>query len=70
MGIIRTIVIGFVAGPIAKFLMPGNNEPTGAVGRMDCSNRFSQNPNGTSVSFCFILIRLGLCWLSFQWSQA
>lgn len=31
MGIIWTIVIGFVAGVIAKFLMPGNNEPAGFV---------------------------------------
>jgi uncharacterized membrane protein YeaQ/YmgE (transglycosylase-associated protein family) len=29
MGIIWTIVIGFVAGVIAKFLMPGKNEPSG-----------------------------------------
>ena len=27
MGIIWTIVIGFIAGVIAKFLMPGKNEP-------------------------------------------
>jgi uncharacterized membrane protein YeaQ/YmgE (transglycosylase-associated protein family) len=31
MGIILTIVIGFVAGIIAKFLMPGENEPSGFV---------------------------------------
>lgn len=31
MGIIWTIVIGFVAGVIAKFLMPGDNEPSGFV---------------------------------------
>ena len=31
MGIILTIIIGFVAGVIAKFLMPGNNEPTGFI---------------------------------------
>ena len=31
MGIIWTIVIGFVAGVIAKFIMPGNNEPSGFV---------------------------------------
>lgn len=31
MGIIWTIVIGFVAGVIAKFLMPGTNEPSGFV---------------------------------------
>jgi len=31
MGIIWTIVIGFVAGVIAKFLMPGRNEPSGFV---------------------------------------
>lgn len=31
MGIIWTIVIGFVAGIIAKFIMPGNNEPSGFV---------------------------------------
>ena len=31
MGIIWTIVIGFVAGVIAKFLHPGTNEPAGFV---------------------------------------
>ena len=31
MGIIWTIVIGFVAGVIAKFVMPGNNEPSGFI---------------------------------------
>ena len=31
MGILWTIIIGFVAGVIAKFLMPGNNEPSGFV---------------------------------------
>ena len=31
MGIIWTIIIGFVAGIIAKFLVPGRNEPSGFV---------------------------------------
>ena len=31
MGIIWTIIIGFVAGVIAKFIMPGDNEPSGFV---------------------------------------
>lgn len=31
MGILWTIIIGFAAGVIAKFLMPGDNEPTGFV---------------------------------------
>ena len=31
MGIIWTIIIGFVAGLVAKFLMPGSNEPSGFV---------------------------------------
>src|SRR5215217_4457560 len=31
MSIIWTIVIGFVAGVIAKFLMPGKNEPAGFI---------------------------------------
>ena len=31
MSIIWTIIIGFVAGLIAKFLMPGKNEPSGFV---------------------------------------
>ena len=31
MGIIWTIVIGFVAGVIAKFIMPGDNEPAGFI---------------------------------------
>jgi uncharacterized membrane protein YeaQ/YmgE (transglycosylase-associated protein family) len=31
MGIIWTIIIGFVAGVIAKLVMPGRNEPSGFV---------------------------------------
>ena len=31
MGFIWTIVIGFIAGVIAKFIMPGKNEPSGFV---------------------------------------
>jgi uncharacterized membrane protein YeaQ/YmgE (transglycosylase-associated protein family) len=31
MGIIWTIVIGFVAGVIAKLIMPGDNEPSGFI---------------------------------------
>jgi uncharacterized membrane protein YeaQ/YmgE (transglycosylase-associated protein family) len=31
MGIIWTIIIGFIAGIIAKFLHPGPNEPSGFV---------------------------------------
>jgi uncharacterized membrane protein YeaQ/YmgE (transglycosylase-associated protein family) len=31
MGILWTIVIGFLAGVIAKFIMPGPNEPSGFV---------------------------------------
>ena len=31
MGIIWTIIIGFFAGLIAKFVMPGSNEPSGFV---------------------------------------
>ena len=31
MGIIWTIVIGFVAGVIAKFITPGGNEPSGFI---------------------------------------
>ena len=31
MGILWTIVIGFVAGIIAKFVTPGENEPSGFV---------------------------------------
>lgn len=31
MGIVWTIMIGFVAGIIAKFVTPGDNEPTGFV---------------------------------------
>lgn len=31
MGIIWTIIIGFIAGVIAKFIMPGKNEPAGFV---------------------------------------
>ena len=31
MGIIWTIIIGFVAGLIAKWIMPGDNEPSGFI---------------------------------------
>ncbi len=31
MSILWTIVIGFVAGVVAKFLMPGENEPSGFI---------------------------------------
>ncbi|WP_247445124.1 GlsB/YeaQ/YmgE family stress response membrane protein [Bradyrhizobium sp. 38] len=31
MSIIWTIVIGFIAGVIAKFIMPGDNEPSGFI---------------------------------------
>lgn len=31
MGLIWTILIGFVAGVIAKFIMPGRNEPSGFI---------------------------------------
>ena len=31
MSIIWTIVIGFLAGIVAKFIMPGDNEPSGFI---------------------------------------
>jgi uncharacterized membrane protein YeaQ/YmgE (transglycosylase-associated protein family) len=31
MNIIITLIIGFLAGVIAKFLMPGDNEPSGFI---------------------------------------
>jgi uncharacterized membrane protein YeaQ/YmgE (transglycosylase-associated protein family) len=31
MSIIWTIIIGFIAGVIAKFIMPGDNEPSGFI---------------------------------------
>jgi uncharacterized membrane protein YeaQ/YmgE (transglycosylase-associated protein family) len=31
MGILWTIIIGFIAGVIAKFIMPGGNEPSGFI---------------------------------------
>lgn len=31
MGILWTIIIGFVVGLIAKFIMPGKNEPSGFI---------------------------------------
>ena len=31
MGIIWTIIIGFIAGVIAKFIMPGPNDPQGFI---------------------------------------
>ena len=31
MGILWTIIIGFLAGVIAKFIMPDENEPTGFI---------------------------------------
>jgi uncharacterized membrane protein YeaQ/YmgE (transglycosylase-associated protein family) len=31
MGILWTILIGFVAGLVAKFIVPGNREPSGFI---------------------------------------
>lgn len=31
MGILWTIIIGFLAGVVAKFIMPGSNEPSGFI---------------------------------------
>ena len=31
MSIVWTIIIGFLAGVIAKFIMPGDNEPSGFI---------------------------------------
>jgi uncharacterized membrane protein YeaQ/YmgE (transglycosylase-associated protein family) len=31
MSILWTIIIGFIAGVIAKFIMPGDNEPSGFI---------------------------------------
>lgn len=31
MGIITTIIIGFLAGVVAKFVTPGSNEPSGFI---------------------------------------
>jgi uncharacterized membrane protein YeaQ/YmgE (transglycosylase-associated protein family) len=31
MGVLWTIIIGFVAGVVAKFIMPGDNEPRGFI---------------------------------------
>jgi uncharacterized membrane protein YeaQ/YmgE (transglycosylase-associated protein family) len=31
MGLIWTLIMGFIAGVIAKFIMPGDNEPSGFV---------------------------------------
>ena len=31
MGILWTIIIGFIAGVIAKFVTPGKNEPSGFI---------------------------------------
>ena len=31
MGILWTIIIGFIAGVLAKFIMPGDNEPSGFI---------------------------------------
>jgi len=31
MGILWTIIIGFIAGVIAKLIMPGDNEPAGFI---------------------------------------
>ena len=31
MSIIWTIIVGFLAGLIAKFIMPGDNEPSGFI---------------------------------------
>ena len=31
MGILWTVIIGFVAGVVAKFITPGGNEPSGFI---------------------------------------
>ena len=31
MGVLWTIIIGFIAGVVAKLLMPGKNEPSGFI---------------------------------------
>jgi uncharacterized membrane protein YeaQ/YmgE (transglycosylase-associated protein family) len=31
MSVVWTIIIGFIAGVIAKFIMPGDNEPSGFI---------------------------------------
>jgi uncharacterized membrane protein YeaQ/YmgE (transglycosylase-associated protein family) len=31
MSIMWTIIVGFIAGVIAKFIMPGDNEPSGFI---------------------------------------
>lgn len=31
MNLIWTIIIGFIAGVVAKFIMPGDNEPSGFI---------------------------------------
>jgi uncharacterized membrane protein YeaQ/YmgE (transglycosylase-associated protein family) len=31
MSILWTIIIGFIAGVLAKFIMPGDNEPSGFI---------------------------------------
>jgi uncharacterized membrane protein YeaQ/YmgE (transglycosylase-associated protein family) len=31
MSILWTVIIGFIAGVIAKFIMPGDNEPAGFI---------------------------------------
>ncbi len=31
MGILWTIIIGFIAGVVAKLIMPGRNEPSGFI---------------------------------------
>jgi uncharacterized membrane protein YeaQ/YmgE (transglycosylase-associated protein family) len=31
MGILWTIIIGFIAGVLAKLIMPGSNEPSGFI---------------------------------------
>jgi uncharacterized membrane protein YeaQ/YmgE (transglycosylase-associated protein family) len=31
MSVIWTIIVGFVAGVVAKFIMPGDNEPPGFI---------------------------------------
>jgi uncharacterized membrane protein YeaQ/YmgE (transglycosylase-associated protein family) len=31
MGVIWTIIVGFIAGVVAKLIMPGGNEPSGFI---------------------------------------
>ena len=58
-GIILTIIIGFVAGIVAKFIMLGNNEPSGFYNDHDSRHRGGAGLLGAIVGAVIVLFVWG-----------